>query len=92
MTTGPGAFLERFARLPRGYTEGLYAGRRYGVIVTTSAGGRQHWLYAEELGGSDRISFNLYDLRSGPKLKPCEMPAEKVVRFVLDYAPDERTS
>ncbi|EDZ45821.1 conserved hypothetical protein [Rhodobacterales bacterium Y4I] len=38
---------------------------------------------ARELGGGDYISLNLYRLASGARLKPCEMPADKVIRFVL---------
>ena len=84
----PPGFLRRFLALPRGYSSGLYEGRRYGVTRRSSSNGRRHWLYAEELGGRDRISLNLYLLeRSGARLKPCEMPAQKVVDFVLGYAP-----
>lgn len=50
--------------------------------------GRSTKLVAEELGGRDYISLNFYDLRSGARLKPCEMPAEKVIAFVLAYQPD----
>ncbi len=38
---------------------------------------------AEELGGGDYVSLNLYRTSSGALLRPCEMPEEKVVRFVL---------
>ena len=44
---------------------------------------------AEELGGTDYISLNLYDLTAGPGLYPCEMPAEKVIAFLRDFVPDE---
>jgi hypothetical protein len=41
-------------------------------------------LYAEELGGPDRISLNIYAPPSGePALRPCEMPVDKVTAFVL---------
>ncbi len=53
------------------------------------AGGRSHKLVAHERGGSDYISLNLYQTRnSGPLLRPCEMPASKVIAFVLDLVPD----
>jgi hypothetical protein len=43
-------------------------------------------LFARALAGGDVVSFNLYRLRSGEdSLRPCEMPAEKVVAFVLGY-------
>lgn len=48
------------------------------------ATGRSQKLEAEELGGTDYISFNLYRLANGDAiLKPCEMPEGKVVAFVL---------
>ncbi len=52
------------------------------------AGGQSQKLVAEELGGGDYISMNLYRLASGAVLKPCEMPAEKVTQFVLNLHPD----
>ena len=50
--------------------------------------GNSQKLVAEELGGSDYISLNLYRLTSGTRLKPCEMPEAKVVDFVLNLRPD----
>ena len=69
---------------PRGWFTARYAGRRYGVTNTAHANGKSFKLFAEELGGPDRISLNLYAPPSGPPLlKPCEMPADKVTAFVL---------
>ncbi|WP_413717732.1 hypothetical protein [Silicimonas sp. MF1-12-2] len=64
-------------------------GRRYRVVKSQMANGRSQKLEAEELGGTDYISFNLYRLASGEALlKPCEMPAEKVVDFVMGVIVD----
>ena len=77
-------FLRVFDSLPLGGYGATYLGRRYRVVKTQMATGRSQKLEAEELGGTDYISFNLYRLASGEALlKPCEMPAEKVVEFVL---------
>lgn len=81
------AFLTAWDALPTGNFDGVYAGRRYGITRTERAGGRQAWLWAEALGGSDRISGNLYRLKSGAQLKPCEMPEEKVIAFVMGVKP-----
>lgn len=82
-------FLKRLNDLPLGYSVGRYDNRRYGMTVSVSGDGRRRKLYAEELGGNDRVSFNLYFLDAGrPLLKPCEMPARKVIDFVLGYAPE----
>ena len=60
-----------------------------GVTRTVRNGGRQGWIWAEELGGPSRISANFYRLASGPQLKPCEMPEHVVVDFVLGVRPAE---
>ena len=74
----------RLSGWPQGYFIARYDGRRYGVSNTAHAGGRSFKLYAEELGGADRISLNIYAPTSGePALRPCEMPVDKVTAFVL---------
>ena len=81
------AFLAAWDALPLGSFDATYRGRRYGVTRTERAGGRQAWLWAEELGGNHHVSANLYRLRSGARLKPCEMPAATVVDFVVNAKP-----
>lgn len=71
-----------------GHFTGRAGGKRYGVVGQAFAGGRAEKLVAEELGGADYVSLNLYRLGSGARLKPCEMPEEKVVRFVLELVPE----
>ena len=85
-------FLAALDRLPIGYSEGRYAGHRWSVTLDMAADRRRCWLWGEQLGGTGRVSFNLYRLADGPVLRPCEMPAETVIAFVLAYRPDpERT-
>ena len=82
-------FDAAFAKLAEGYSEGAYEGRRFGLIVRRSGDGRRNSLFARELAGTDIVSFNLYRVTSDRTLlKPCEMSAEKVVAFVLDFRPD----
>lgn len=77
------------ARLPTGYLNGSFKGRTYGVTVARSEDGRRTSLFAEELGGRDVVSFNLYSLGSGEEaLKPCEMSSEKVMDFVIGLTPE----
>ena len=78
----PPAFLAAFHALPVGTFRGLFAGSSYVVSKTTFNSGKSWKLVSEELGGTDYISLNLYDLNSGPRLFPCEMPADKVIAFV----------
>lgn len=75
-------FDEALAVLPLGTFAGTANGRRYVVTKSSFAGGKSIKLVAEELGGTDYISLNWYDLGSGARLKPCEMPEEKVRAFV----------
>lgn len=86
------AFLAAFDRLTDGYSEGHYDGLRFGVIVRRSGEGHRNSLLARNLAGTDSVSFNLYRLRSGEvSLKPCEMPSEKVIAFLLGFRPDMAT-
>ena len=39
--------------LPRGYSEGFFDGRRYGVSVQRSDDGRRNSLFARDLAGTD---------------------------------------
>jgi len=81
-------FEHALATLPDGYSEGRFQGRPWGVTVRRSADGKRVWLYGEELGGADVVSFNLYVLSGASlTLKPCEMSSSKVVDFVLDFRP-----
>lgn len=82
--------LSALAAIPTGYSQGAYAGERWGVSVERSADGRRVKLYGERLSGGDHVSFNLYRVGGEDRLKPCEMPAQKVMDFVLGYAPDDQ--
>lgn len=83
MTPNMESFLNCYDALPLGSFDAFYQGEKYGATRTESPDGKRGWLYAEQLGGQDHISLNLYRLESGAKLKPCEMPVQKVVDFVL---------
>jgi len=87
--TASDAFLSAFFAIPPGSSTGQSNGRRYIVSRSELAGGKSHKLVAQELGGGDYISLNVYLTRnSGALLRPCEMPAEKVIAFVVAFTPD----
>ena len=89
MDNSASAVWARLQHWPRGYFTTRYDGRRYGVSNTVHASGRSLKLYAEELGGPDRISLNIYAPASGePALRPCEMPVDKITAFVLGAEPE----
>lgn len=71
--------------IPEGYSTGHYKGRSYGVSLEISADKKRYKLYAEELGGTEFVSFNFYRLTGGDQLNPCEMPEDKVVDFVCGF-------
>jgi len=82
-------FLAAFDALPVGAYGASYQGRRYRVTKTSLVTGRSQKLEAEELGGTDYISFNLYRLADGAALlKPCEMEAAEVIAFVQEMIAD----
>lgn len=81
-------FEHALAKLSDGYSEGRFQGRPWGVTVKRSADGKRVWLYGEEFGGTDIVSFNLYVLSGASlALKPCEMSSSKVIDFVLGFMP-----
>jgi len=87
--TADPAFLAAFDALPVGGYGGTFGGRRYRVTKSVYSSGRSQKLVAEELGGSDYVSLNLYRLSDGTALlKPCEMTEDKVVDFVLGVVAD----
>ncbi|EJC64470.1 hypothetical protein Rleg5DRAFT_1191 [Rhizobium leguminosarum bv. viciae WSM1455] len=55
--------------------DGYFGNRSWGVTVKRSEDGKRTWLYGEELGEGDIVSFNLYRL-AGP-----------VIEFVLGFEP-----
>lgn len=59
---------------------------------SVAAEGRAVSVYAEELGGQDVVSANLYLTADGQQLRPCEMPAAKVIDFLGGLEPVEGTS
>ncbi|RAJ08121.1 peptide methionine sulfoxide reductase [Arenibacter echinorum] len=77
--------LEKIKGIPLGYSSALFLGKKYALTRTDFNEGRSTKVYAEELGGKDFISFNFYISKKGEKLKPCEMPAEKVIDFLYNY-------
>lgn len=73
-------------RVPPGWTEVAYEGRRYGLSRTDRAGGHSVSVYAEQLGGTDVVSANVYRTADGDVLRPCEMPAAKVLAFLEGWS------
>jgi len=78
--------LRPFLDLDAGYYKVMFRDRTYGMRIDVSRDGKRRKLYAEELGGTDHISCNLYLLNDqAPLLKPCEMPEQKVLDFISGF-------
>lgn len=80
-----GAIYEKIKTIPPGYSEVVYRGRKYSLTSTDFNGGKSLKVYAKELGGNEFISFNYYLTSTNDHLKPCEMPAEKVIDFLMNF-------
>jgi hypothetical protein len=69
-------------RVPLGWTRILVAGEPWGVTRLEHGGGRSVTIEAERLGGAGFVSANVWRTASGTLLRPCEMPAERVLDFL----------
>ncbi|MBT8300838.1 MAG: peptide methionine sulfoxide reductase [Maribacter sp.] len=72
--------------IPEGYSTVIYQQKKYGVTRTNFNNGKSIKIFAQELGGADFISFNYYSTDTSESLRPCEMPSEKVIDFLLKYS------
>ena len=77
-------FHLRLLSLDDGAYDVIYQEQRYLLRKQTELRGKLIKLYAEELGGNDFISLNYYPRIKNGLLKPCEMPEEKVIQFILE--------
>ena len=76
------SWIERLRNFPEGASECRYREKKYLMRKETRLDGRLIKLYSEELGGRDFVSLNCYIVKGKTLLKPCEMPAEKVMDFI----------
>ncbi|MBB3328181.1 peptide methionine sulfoxide reductase [Microlunatus antarcticus] len=82
---GPEELHGLVERVPLGWTPVAYAGRTWGLTRADHAGGGTTTLYAEELGGADAVSANVWRTSGGDVLRPCEMPAQVVLDFLRGW-------
>ena len=75
-------FTKNIYEIPKGYSEMIYEGEKYGVTRTDFNNGKSLKVFAQQLGGSNIVSFNFYVTSSSENLFPCEMPKEKVIHFL----------
>lgn len=70
--------------IPEGYSLAFFQNRKYGLTKTIFNQGNSMKIYAEELSGNDCISLNFYITQKQEYLKPCEMPMQKVIKFIKE--------
>ena len=89
MNAGPRSDLDALlARVPTGWSRHTVNGQAWGLSRVEHVGGRSTTLTADQLGGSDAFSANIWHTGNGPILRPCEVPAETVLGF-LELLPPE---
>ncbi len=81
-------FIDALRQIPDGASIRYWRGQKYKTTKTTLQSGRLIKLYAAGLARKDHVSFNLYRLKKGDDLHPCEMAAAKVIDFVLSSSAD----
>lgn len=79
--------LDLFLRnIPEGWSQMDVAGQSWGVTRSTHAGGKVISLNAERLSDTEQVGANVWITPEGPILRPCEVPAEKVLQFLRAVA------
>ena len=79
------SIYERILAIPVGYSRVKYKNSKYGISRKDFTFGKAIKIYAEELGGTNIISFNYYYTQKKNYLKPCEMSQEKVKDFLFGF-------
>jgi peptide-methionine (S)-S-oxide reductase len=74
-------FYSKIALIESGSTKVMFQKKRYILSKEILQSGKVIKVYAEELGGNNFISFNMYKLKNGWELKPCKMLVEKSCKF-----------
>ena len=82
MTSDLAALVDR---IPEGWSRVMFDGHPYGLSRTSRVGGRVVTVTAEQLGGSDLVSANVYRTSHDDLLRSCEMPDAKVLAFLRGW-------
>ena len=77
-------FLEIINSIQEGFSIGTYKGEKYSILKNTFNAGKSFKIFAKSLSGNDYISLNYYVTSTKEWLKPCEMPEQKVVDFLMN--------
>ena len=75
------------ARIPTGWSRVQVGRVPYGLTRVDHADERSISVHAEQLGGADVVSTNVWRTSAGTVLRPCEMPEAKVMAFLRGWEP-----
>jgi peptide-methionine (S)-S-oxide reductase len=73
---------ELLRAIPEGWSRTEIDGSGWAVTRTTRAGGKVVSIDAEQLGTAERFGANVWITDDETILRPCEVPEEKVLRFM----------
>ena len=76
-------FHERLLSFEDGAYDVIFDDKRYLFRKESHLDDKLIKVYAEELGDTNFISLNYYPQTANGLLKPCEMPDEKVIDFIV---------
>jgi peptide-methionine (S)-S-oxide reductase len=68
--------------IPEGWSRTMIDGRPWAITRTTRAGGKVISVDAERLGDHTQLGANVWLTTEGAVLRPCEVPAEDVMRIL----------
>lgn len=68
--------------IPEGWSRIQIDGHSWAVTRTTRAEGKVISVDAEQLGTAEQFGANVWVTSDGAILRPCEVPEEKVMRFL----------
>lgn len=73
--------------IPEGWSRLRIGDQSWAVTRTTRAEGGVISVDADRLGDGERFGANIWRTAQGTVLRPCEVPAEKVMQFLRAAAP-----
>ena len=77
-----GQFYQKIVAIPEGTSKAKFENRLYIVTKKTFNGGQSFKFFAEEAGGIDYVSLNVYKTSERIYIKPCEQPVSKSQKFL----------
>lgn len=78
----PEWFFRKIVAIPEGISRATFENRFYIVSRKSYNGGQSFKFFAEEVGGRDYLSLNVYKTKERIYIKPCEQPISKSQNFL----------